>query len=180
MSLVAKTIQMPNNDASLLEHYQEYGFHSPDDMVHKAFELLEGYLQHQPNTSSLNQVQEAINEALKINFFIEDWDGEGAPAIKREIWERATTFLINYVSSIENLYHIVVESPEINPCPDGSIDLSWRTTEARMLINIRNTHEGKAFYYGDLYEDKNSIKGNVNTEKVELHLAAWMCNLKSI
>jgi hypothetical protein len=47
MSLVARTIQMPNNDAVLLEHYQDFGFHSPDDMVHKAFELLENYLHQQ-------------------------------------------------------------------------------------------------------------------------------------
>ncbi len=122
-------------------------------------------------------LQEAIAEALEVNFFVDDWDNEGSPAVNRAIWNRATNFLLDYAASIENLFQVVITAPEIGPCPDGSIDLSWRSPSARMLINIRNSEEGKAYFYGDLYNDKNSIKGNVGTEKVETYLVAWMCNL---
>ncbi len=80
MSLVARTIQMPNTDAILLEDYQTYGFHSPDDMVHKAFELLEVYLQKQPKLSLNDSAElyaslyEEDEEAKEwVNDTVTDW-----------------------------------------------------------------------------------------------------------
>jgi hypothetical protein len=128
--------------------------------------------------SIIPHIREAIEDAIEIPFFQADWDNNGAPAIDEKIWSRATDFLIDYAESIHNLFNITIDAPVIGPCPDGSIDLSWRTAKARMLINIRNSDEGKAYYYGDQYNDRNSIKGNVDTSKVETFLAAWMCNLE--
>jgi hypothetical protein len=66
--------------------------------------------------------------------------------------------------------------PEIEPVNNGSIDISWHTDKARMLINVRHI-EGKpfAFYYGNLFNNQVPTKGNVPIDGiVYTHLAEWM------
>ena len=128
--------------------------------------------------NSLSHLHQSIADVDTQVIFKDDWDNNGAKAINPKIRNRATQFLLDYASFTENIFNIVIEEPMIGACPDGSIDLSWRNETARMLINIRNTEIGKAYFYGDEYDDKNSIKGNVEIGKVQTHLAAWMCILK--
>jgi hypothetical protein len=86
------------------------------------------------------------------------WDGENALPITNEIDTKAIDFIkANCVN------HML---PDINPCCDNTIDLSWRTENVRLLINIASD---KISYYGDLYNDVDQIKG-----KDLNHLINWM------
>ena len=69
----------------------------------------------------------------------------------------------------------VISAPDINPVKDGSIDLEWHTPNARMLINVNNS--SKIGYYGDNFNDLNSIKGKVDNDSVQTFLAVWMTKL---
>jgi hypothetical protein len=128
--------------------------------------------------NQLKSIALAINESKWICNLKEDWDYDGASIIDKEIYLSAIDFLINYSIDIFKKTGIVINTPEINPCKDGSIDLSWRTTTARMLVNIRKTvDELLAYYYGDLSNNKSPIKGNVHLDSVYEHLATWMKSL---
>jgi hypothetical protein len=124
-----------------------------------------------------NIVREVENSEVILSYDA-GWDDEKAIPVDRETWLQATGFLLRYALRVFNLFSSALDTPGINPCPNGSIDLSWRTKSARMLINIRKEN-GKmlAFFYGDLYDNKMPIKGNVPAGTVEDHLACWMKNL---
>ncbi|MBN1197967.1 MAG: hypothetical protein JXA23_01355 [Bacteroidales bacterium] len=106
------------------------------------------------------------------------WDEENAQPIDPEIWKAAVKFLMLYATEILEDSERILELPEINPCKDGTVDLSWRTSRARLLINLRKSEDViLAFYYGDFYKNVRPIKGWVNTDNVDLYLSMWMRNL---
>ena len=94
--------------------------------------------------------------------------------ISDDTYKNATDFLINYSKWILKNKGFAINAPQINPCRDGSIDLSWRTPKARMLINFKNDGSDLAHYYGDYYNNINSIKGYVKTDEIQEFLATWM------
>ncbi len=125
-------------------------------------------------TITNNRILKVINESKSLLSLGENWDDEGALAIPKIVWERAMDFLKNYSQYITQKKTINIQAPQINPCRDGSIDLSWRTPKARMLINFKNDDSGLAHYYGDYYNNINSIKGYVKTDEIQEFLATWM------
>ena len=126
----------------------------------------------------LSAIVQEIENSKTILSFEAGWDAENALPVDKEIWLQASGFLLRYALRVFNLFSLALDAPDINPCPNGSIDLSWRTKSARMLVNIRKENsEMLAFFYGDLYGNKMPIKGNVPAGTVEDHLACWMKNL---
>lgn len=101
-----------------------------------------------------------------------DWDDENALQILPSVWDKAVRFMLNYVQYIYNYSGIKISTPSIDPCRDGSIDLSWRTQTARLLINIKDNE--LASYYGDNYNGINGIEGFVELKQVQEFLATWM------
>ena len=126
----------------------------------------------------LGAIARAVEDSTSILSLKPGWDDGKAQPIQRETWQQANGFLLRYAVRIYNLFSLVLPVPDINPCPNGSMDLSWRTKSARMLVNVRMENgEMLAFFYGDLYDNKMPIKGNVPAESVEDHLACWMKNV---
>lgn len=121
-----------------------------------------------------NEISKAIVESKSLLGLEESWDDDGALPISKHIWEKAMNFLKNYSQYILQIKDVNIQAPQINPCRDGSIDLSWRTSKARMLINFKNDESGLAQYYGDYYNNINSIKGFVQTDEIQEFLATWM------
>lgn len=120
------------------------------------------------------EILKAINEAKNLLLLNENWDEDGALAISKNIWNNAISFLKNYSEYMLSDKKLSIKAPQINPCRDGSIDLSWRTSKARMLINFKNDGNNLAHYYGDHYENVNSIKGYVKIDDIQDFLATWM------
>lgn len=124
---------------------------------------------------SQTEIEDAIKEANSIVELPADWDGEGALQITKGVFEAAVGFLREYSCYISDNFHIQIEAPEINPVRNGSIDLEWHTTNAQMLINIRHRdNEFYAYYYGDRYQNRMPIKGNVPLSEFSESLAVWM------
>lgn len=120
-----------------------------------------------------------IKESEHILSLDECWDGLDACTIPFKNWEKAILFLVDYSSEIFKTSQIIIPSPEINPCPDGTIDLSWRTQNHRLLINIKNVDEEiRAYYYGDNIDGTCPIKGYLLTSNIETFFAEWMKKLK--
>lgn len=123
----------------------------------------------------LKHIEARINNAQPILTLMDNWDDEGAYKIPKNVYDNALLFLKKYSLFILNDLKTVIAAPEINPVKDGSIDLEWHTPHARMLINIKNN--GVIAYYGDNYNDLNSIKGKILVEPIETFLAVWMRKL---
>lgn len=126
------------------------------------------------------EIETAIEEASDLPLLPDNWNEEGAKAISTELFDNAVNFLRTYNKFLGTTYKVSLPAPEINPCPDGSIDLSWRSKHARMLINIR-IHDNipHAFFYGDRYNNKMPVKGNTPVADFSEGLAAWMKSLTS-
>lgn len=126
----------------------------------------------------LKQLASLIEDSKYLLSLKAGWDEENARPVDPDIWKSAAKFLIQCAADIFDSTDRVIEMPEINPCKDGSIDLSWRTKKARMLINFRKENNLiMAYYYGDFYRNKNAFKGSVSAEVVEPWVRMWMMNL---
>ena len=123
----------------------------------------------------LKHIESSINDAHSILNLVDNWDDDGAYKVPKNVYNNAILFLKRYALFILNDLKIIISAPEINPVKDGSIDLEWHTPNARMLINVNNT--GKIGYYGDNFNDLNSIKGKIAGESVQTFLAVWMTKL---
>lgn len=77
------------------------------------------------------------------------------------IWGLTEHFLIDYSKWINNNYEISIDIPDITPLQNGSVDILWYNKKGKMLINIDNSTENKAYYYSDFHNKRNPIKGNV-------------------
>ncbi|MEX1120653.1 MAG: hypothetical protein WED82_00870 [Balneolales bacterium] len=127
----------------------------------------------------MQHIYEEIEHSKYLKDLPEDWDEQGAAAIDEALYEVSIGFLLKYAEYLLTEKHIIIESPEINPTRNGSVDLSWSTDNARMLINIRRKGgEMIAYYYGDLRDDKDVVKGSVSANKITDSLAVWMENLR--
>lgn len=125
--------------------------------------------------TKLSSIIEEIQHSEQILDLKNDWNGEGSPKISEDIYLSSINFLMNYSKFVLDKTGTIIKFPEINPGKNGNIHLSWRTENARMIINIRESDEGiLAFYYGDLNNDKSPIKGNIPVNEFSDFLAYWM------
>lgn len=135
-------------------------------------------LENQKAVDLKSDLERAIDDAKEILNLEDDWNGEGAEQISPEIFDVASNFLRRYDSYLKETFKIDLLVPEINPCPNGTIDLSWRSPSARLLVNIKFI-EGQyyAYFYGDRYNNKSPLKGNTQTEELSEGLAILMKSL---
>lgn len=109
----------------------------------------------------LQPIRETIRQSKKLLQLPEGWDEEAAKPIDPQALEAAGRLLMDMAVLLLRLPgNQTLAVPEINPVPNGSIDLSWRTARARTLINVRKEGTGyTAYYYGDEYNNVNPNKG---------------------
>lgn len=126
----------------------------------------------------LLHIANTIEQSKEILELELDWDGFNAAPINNETWILAVTFLINYSKFILDKFDTVILSPEINPCKNGTLDLTWKTKRARFLLNIKAPHNPVfASYYGDLLNNQQPIKSSLSDNSIIEYLAFWMKNL---
>jgi len=121
-----------------------------------------------------------INDSKSILSLQDNWDCLGAVQISEKLYIETINFLLMYAVYIyEHHSKSVIQTPEINPCANGTIDLSWRTSKARMLINIKQK-EGVflASFYGYHTENRLPQEGFIDMNKVDQSRALWMRELK--
>jgi hypothetical protein len=144
----------------------------------KEIEELKSRKFHLPK--DLEAIAKSIENSKYILDLEEGWDENGAKKVESKIWEESVNFLIKYSKYLYNNYQKIIEAPEINPCNNNSIDLSWRTKNANMLINIREKEKIMfASYYGHFHDKTNEIEGEIAIKPLSKSLAIWMKNLSN-
>src|SRR5690606_12440504 len=123
----------------------------------------------------LKEIREEIESSMEIPKLEDNWDQEGAKKVEDSVYLSSIDFLVNYSTYIYNNSRIIIDAPEINPCADGSIDLSWRSAKLRLLINFKPSADGiKANFYGDLYDPAKSMQGYIDLTQFQNSFAEWM------
>ncbi len=155
-----------------------YQFSKKDD-VKINFSILE---EDYSLPGDLSHIYEEINlSRYIIDCFSNDWDGDGAIGVNKSVYLEAVSFLVIYSKELLFKKGIIIDSPEINPVINGSIDLSWRTTKARLLINFNLKGDSTiAKFYGDLYDQLTEKSGfiDIDSKTFDYSFLEWMRNLK--
>ncbi len=123
---------------------------------------------------SNEQLQHIIEDSRYMLSLEDNWDECGAKKISEKTWLLSVNFLktINLLIENESMRNLI--PPSISPVSDGSIDFTWITEKARMLINFKSSEINTAHYYADLYSDNNSAKGNFDPTKNIDFILPWM------
>lgn len=130
--------------------------------------------------SELQGIASFIHSSRAILELEEDWNDDGALRIDKQTWITACKAIVEYSKAVWECHSVVIPLPEMNPCPDGSIDLVWRKPNVRLLINIKvPSSKIAASGYGDLMNNDQPIKIVIpkNKSLVLDHVAYWMKNL---
>lgn len=125
----------------------------------------------------LKIVYDTLNKSLDLMSLDENWDDSGAEKISLATWKKFANFLIKYSVWISENLNLQIDMPSVNAVPDGSIDITWHSQKARLLINIRNSDQAIAHYYGDLYSEANKFKGTIDLNKFQDFFAYWLLNI---
>lgn len=104
-----------------------------------------------------------IEESKYILDFDDNWDGEGSIHYEVDTWQRAVQFLTKYSVWAFDKMSLQIPVPKIHPGPDGSIDILWKSSKYRLLINLHP--ENMASFYGDDYNFE-KIKGTFDPSKI--------------
>ncbi len=126
----------------------------------------------------MRPVMQAIHESQSILDLPANWDDNGAQPVRRETLEKATQLLVAYASYLDEHFVCSLAAPQIDAVPDGSIDLFWKEPKGQLLINIKPDATVAAFY-GDSYNEGDTIKGKIPLDGVKEYLAVWMKTLST-
>lgn len=126
-----------------------------------------------------SDIDAAIQEAQTILELQDDWDGEGSPGYAESTLRRAIDFLLLNTSRAWECCGIRTQAPVIGPGPDGSIDIHWKTSTRKLLVNIPADSNKAATFYGDDRTSRdgatsNVIEGCLDTAIDHLWLLMWL------
>jgi hypothetical protein len=127
-------------------------------------------LSDQKKLAPLRNIIESSRSILELH---DDWDDEGSIGYKEETWNRATQFVLNSARFLWDHHTTIMDTPDIGPGPDGSIDIHWETEKYELLVNISADLKALATFYGD-NKGSLSIKGNLNPDSDNPVLLCWL------
>jgi len=91
----------------------------------------------------------------------------------QETLDRAIKFLKNHFSYAWNACSSVAPIPCIGPGPDRSIDLYWKQSSWKLLVNIPADEHAEGAFYGDDY-GRNKTEGSFDPNDLSRTIIAWM------
>ena|SRR6266404_2225583 len=126
----------------------------------------------------LKDIAQAIESSRRLLSWEKNWDGEGSPPYRNDTWERAVTFLTRHAKHLWEHYQVILDAPRIEPGPEGSIDIHWKTEHYELLIEVPADPTKRATFYGD---DKGNIfiEGTLNVSSFSHGLIAWLLDART-
>lgn len=120
-----------------------------------------------------SRIAEAIKASRRILDLKDDWDEEGSSGYEESTWKRAKDFVVKVTTSFHQSRGFWVDPPRILPGPQGSIDIHWKTSMRELLINIPESKEEPADYYG-CGSLQDAIKGKLDTQLPNEWILLWL------
>lgn len=122
---------------------------------------------------ALSHIGETIEDSRQILLLQDNWDDSGGVPIGEPTWRRAVEFLARHAKWVWENDRSAIESPDVLPGPDGSVDLHWDHKDYELLINVPAAPKAMAGFYGD---DRGgiSIKGRFDPDRMNRGLLDWL------
>lgn len=119
----------------------------------------------------LATLAQALNESRWMLELEDDFDGDGSPGYAEATWERAARFLIDSAKfALELGFNMPV--PKVQNGPEGTLDLFWETSTAKLLLNIPIEVEAQGQYYG-YRTDGSETRGSFDISHPQPWLLLW-------
>ncbi|MCX6234784.1 MAG: hypothetical protein NT175_08680 [Bacteroidetes bacterium] len=99
---------------------------------------------------------ELIEKIQSSKFILElkdNWDDEDSKGYSEKTYVNAINFFKRYAQWIWDERGVIIDTPNILPSNEGSIDLFWSKMEYDLLINIPAYPNNVARFYGDNKKD---------------------------
>ena len=140
----------------------------------KQEEKIQEWVESEFDCGSRLLLQTEIESAQeKLTALADNWDGEGSAGYKRETLNNAEEFLMSQDRLLRETWKMSLPVPQINPGPDGSIDLFWNPPTWELLVNVPARANEAASFYGEDHTGHN-IKGSFDTSEFNLGLITWL------
>jgi len=120
-----------------------------------------------------NALDRALEAGRKILKLKDNWDGEGSVGYAKATYNRTEQFLRKHEAWLLQKVGEYIPTLEIEPGPEGSIDLHWKTPKYELLVNIPVDETAPASFYGDDYK-KNAFKGTFPQDETNEALILWL------
>src|SRR5207249_3186795 len=126
-------------------------------------------------TAALAAIGQSIAQSCHILEMSDDWDGEGSRGYRQETWTRAISFVRASAEAYMRLTSRPLPAPRISHGPDSSIDILWRSGAREVLINVPDSPDEPADFYGDDGpQHTETIKGIFNPASPNVWLLIWL------
>lgn len=126
-------------------------------------------------TAALRPIEEEIEASRYMLTLGDNWDDEGAPGYRAETWERATGFLRETSRAFTRLTGRAAPPPRISHGPESSVDLLWDVGGRKLLVNVPDSPNAPADFYGDNGPARNvTVKGLLNPASPKTWLLIWL------
>lgn len=141
-------------------------------------------VERRPRFEVLRGVSDPIEVALKQAEYIlsleADFDDLGSPAYERGTLERAGAFLRTVARFATDECGAEIGVPNIDPGPDGTIDIHWESSGFELLVNIPDAPGERATFYGDDFGSF-VVKGDIDPASPAaeaLRLFSWLLTIR--
>nr|MDO8116239.1 hypothetical protein [Candidatus Sigynarchaeota archaeon] len=109
----------------------------------------------------------------KISLLEDDWDGEGAGKFQDSVLSRVADFVKQLAIRAWQVKQRVINPPSILACPDGSVDIQWRTREFDLLVNVPGDINDPVTFSADDYRG-NASRGTCDLKASNPILVSWL------
>ena len=123
--------------------------------------------------AELGHIEEAIRGARWILEIQPDEDSGVTERYSEATLDRAGEFLRRHALWLWNNHHVIIDAPRLEPGPNGSIDIHWKTRRYELLVNIRRDPSAPAGFYGDDYGSI-AVEGTLDPSASNRGVLMWL------
>lgn len=105
-----------------------------------------------------------------------NWDGEGSQAYSVVTWQRAIQFVLRMAIESWRMSDIVAPLPALTPGPEGSLDVTWRTSKRALFLNVPAEESEPIEYFGRDHSRTVRVKGEERDESHTGWMLSWLMN----
>jgi hypothetical protein len=117
----------------------------------------------------------AIEQSRYMLDLPDNWDEEGSPGYREDVWNRAVTLLLETSLAYWRTNRAAPPFPRLGKGPLGSIDLHWRTDSRELLVNIPASPDSPLSFFGDGLDNKAiQLEGTMPIRDGEAWLLEWL------
>ncbi len=105
----------------------------------------------------------------------DNWDDEGSPGYREDVWHRAVALLLDTSLSYWRKNQEAPPFPRLGKGPLGSIALHWRTASRELLLNVPAATDSPLSFFGDGLDNKAiQLEGTKPISDGETWLLEWL------